>query len=226
VGVKPGPHVVLTVTDTGTGIDKTTQARMFEPFFTTKGVGKGTGLGLATVFGIVRQSGGTIWVESEMGKGTTFGVYFPRVRTASASHSTLPTALTPALRGSETVLLVEDEEPVRALACTILRKYGYQVLEAQSGGDAFLLCEQHEGAIDLLLTDVVMPRMNGRQLAERLGPLRPAMKVLYMSGYTDDEVLRHGINDETIAFIHKPITPEALARKVRTTLDAGPGGLG
>jgi two-component system, cell cycle sensor histidine kinase and response regulator CckA len=220
VGVRPGPHVVLTVTDSGTGIDKATQARMFEPFFTTKAVGRGTGLGLATVFGIVRQSDGTIWVESELGKGTTFFLYFPKVTVGSVRPPAPQAAVTPVLGGSETVLLVEDEAPVRALACTILRKYGYNVLEAQGGGDAFLLCEQHEGDIDLLLTDVVMPRMNGRQLAERLAPIRPAMKVLYMSGYTDDEVLRHGINDATIAFIHKPITPEVLARKVRETLEA------
>ncbi|MGD0525112.1 MAG: response regulator [Polyangiaceae bacterium] len=222
VGVTPGPHVVLTVTDSGTGIDKATQARMFEPFFTTKSVGRGTGLGLATVFGIVRQSDGTIWVESELGKGTTFLLYFPKVTVGSVRPSLAPAKVVPALRGSETILLVEDEAPVRSLASTILRKYGYDVLEAQGGGDAFLLCEQHEGVIDLLLTDVVMPRMNGRQLAERLAPLRPAMKVLYMSGYTDDEVLRHGINDATIAFIHKPITPETLANKVRETLGETP----
>jgi CheY-like chemotaxis protein len=222
VGVTPGPHVVLTVTDSGTGIDKATQARMFEPFFTTKSVGRGTGLGLATVFGIVRQSDGTIWVESELGKGTTFLLYFPKVTVGSVRPSLAPAKVVPALRGSETILLVEDEAPVRSLASTILRKYGYDVLEAQGGGDAFLLCEQHEGVIDLLLTDVVMPRMNGRQLAERLAPLRPAMKVLYMSGYTDDEVLRHGINDATIAFIHKPITPETLAHKVRETLGETP----
>jgi two-component system, cell cycle sensor histidine kinase and response regulator CckA len=218
VGIKPGPHVMLTVSDTGTGMDKATQARIFEPFFTTKEEGKGTGLGLATVFGIVRQSGGTISVQSEPGRGTTFRIYFP----VAEGSVPPPLSLTPPdlrnLRGWETILLVEDEERVRVLGRTILRKYGYNVLEAQSGGDALLLCEQHPTTIHLLLTDVVMPRISGRQLADRLFPLRPDMKVLYMSGYTDDAILRNGVIDSTIAFIQKPITPDALARKVRETL--------
>jgi CheY-like chemotaxis protein len=204
---------MLTVSDTGIGMDKATQARAFEPFFTTKEVGKGTGLGLATAFGIVRQSGGTISVHSEPGSGATFKVYFPTADRAVVAHASLPPSEGRTLCGSETILLVEDEEQVRAVAHTILRKYGYNVLEAQDVDDAFLLCEKHTAAIHLLVTDVVMPRMSGRQLAERLLKIRPGMRVLYMSGYTDHEVVRHGILDPTI---------EALAGKVREAL--GPVG--
>jgi len=220
VSVNPGHHILLTVTDTGIGMNRATQARMFEPFFTTKKAGKNTGLGLATVFGIVKQSGGTIWVTSKPEKGTAFKIYLPMVDRAAVVHGSAPPPHSLTLHGSETILLVEDDEHVRILARTILIKYGYNVLDARSGGDALLLCEQCTATIHLLLTDVVMSRMSGRQLAERLLMVRPEMKVLYMSGYTDDAVVRHGIFYSTVAFIQKPITPEPLARKVREALDS------
>jgi PAS domain S-box-containing protein len=215
-GTTAGPHVMLSVADTGTGMTPAVRARVFEPFFTTKGVGKGTGLGLSTVFGIVRQSGGTIWVESDVGVGTTFTAYFPTVADEVVAEHRARRATD--VRGSETVLICEDEAPVRALTRAILTKQGYRVLEAQNGGEALLQCEQHP-AIDLLLTDVVMPLMSGRQLAERLHPLHPKLKVLYMSGYTDDAIVRYGVSVDDIAFLQKPLTPSQLTRKVREVLD-------
>jgi signal transduction histidine kinase/CheY-like chemotaxis protein len=224
VGVTPGLHVMLSVSDTGSGMDKATQARMFEPFFTTKEVGKGTGLGLATVFGIVQQSGGTIWVYSEPGAGTTFKLYFPIAHEVAAAKPAVPKSQGLSLRGTETILLVEDEDGVRRMASSILRRRGFRVLEARDGSSALLLSEQHHETIDLLVTDVVMPRMSGRQLAEQLLPARPGMKVLYMSGYTDDAIIRHGILEASVAFIQKPITPDLLSRKVRELLDVIPAG--
>jgi len=213
-----GQYVMLAVTDTGTGMDPETQAQIFEPFFTTKGRDKGTGLGLATVYGVVKQSNGYIAVESEKDKGALFKIYLPRIEQPVPTRGeSIQAPLT--IRGSETILLVEDAEPLRLLAKLFLKGNGYQVLMAADGAEAQQVAAQNHGPIHLLLTDVVMPGINGRVLAERLASLHPAMKVLYMSGYTDSFIAGHGVLEEGTHLLHKPFTEETLMRKVRELLD-------
>lgn len=215
--VIPGPYVMLAVSDSGTGIDEETQRHIFEPFFTTKALGKGTGLGLSTVYGIVKQSGGNIWVYSEIGKGTTFKIYLPRVDQAADHYK--PAAACELPKGAETILLVEDADLVRKLAREVLESSGYRLLEASQAKIALQICQEHKERIHLLLTDVVMPEMSGRELANRLVSLHPEMSVLYMSGYTEDTIVHHGVLEEGINFIQKPFSPDALALKVRAVLE-------
>jgi two-component system, cell cycle sensor histidine kinase and response regulator CckA len=213
----PGRYVQLAVTDTGAGMTEDVKTRIFEPFFTTKDQGKGTGLGLATVYGIVKTYGGHVGVASAVGIGTTFQLLFP----AASEEVTraAPGAVAVAPRGTETVLLVEDDAGVRGVAQVALRMHGYVVLEADSGSDAIRAAEEHAGPIHILLTDVVMPGMGGREVAGAVRARRPEIKVVYMSGYTDDAVVRHGIVEATDAFLQKPFAPLSLARKVRAVLD-------
>ncbi len=218
ITVQPGKFVLLAVTDTGVGMDEEIQAHIFEPFFTTKGEGRGTGLGLATVYGIVKQSGGNIWVYSERGRGTTFKIYLPLVAEPDVQATKEAAAEIP--RGRETILVVEDADPMRKLTCEFLAGMGYIVLEASDGVDALEKAGQYSASIDLLLTDVVMPRMSGRELAVEMTARQPGLKVLYMSGYTDDAVVRHGVLDASMAFIQKPFALHALAARIREVLDS------
>jgi PAS domain S-box-containing protein len=219
LAVKPGSYVQLAVTDTGCGMDEQTRARIFDPFFTTKEKGKGTGLGLSTVYGIVKQSGGDIWVYSELGQGTTFKIYLPRELSVAKATVVTPPAVPMLSKGTETILVVEDEEALRKIAQRILGLAGYKVLTAANGHDALLVSAEHAGEVQLLLTDVVMPRMSGRVLAEELVKTQPNLKVLYMSGYTDDAIVHHGVLEAGIHFLPKPFTSADLMRKVREVLD-------
>jgi two-component system cell cycle sensor histidine kinase/response regulator CckA len=214
--IRPGNYVMLSVSDTGMGMDKETQSRIFEPFFTTKEKGKGTGLGLSTVYGIVKQTGGYVMVQSEEGRGTTFQIYLTRVEEAAEIH-TAPVARA-AAGGTETVLLVEDEESVRQLVRETLISKGYQVIEAEHGEAGLKAAAKHEGRIDLVITDVVMPGMGGRELVKQLSQTRPETHVLYLSGYTEDAIVSEGTIESGTAFLQKPFTLQNLSRKVREVL--------
>jgi two-component system, cell cycle sensor histidine kinase and response regulator CckA len=217
--VRPGSYVRLTVADTGKGMDAEIMIHLFEPFYTSKATGKGTGLGLSTVYGIVKQSGGEIVVESQPGHGATFHIYLPR--NTGVTETARPTKAEPAvLAGTETILLVEDEPGVRQLVREMLQRLGYTTVEAGGGAEALRLFEQHQGSIDLLLTDVIMPQMSGRDLAERLRAVRPSLKVLYISGYTDDMLAHHGVLESNVFLLPKPFAPDELAKKLRDVLDA------
>ena len=216
ITVKPGPYVLLAVGDNGTGMDAATQKRLFEPFFTTKGAGRGTGLGLSTVFGIAKQSGGSVDVYSEPGRGSCFKVYLPRIDQPVAIEAEAAEAQP--WRGSETILLVEDDDAVRGLVRETLERYGYKVLDSPGPVEARRLVEKQRGPVHLLITDVVMPKISGRELAEQLVRDRPTLKVLYMSGYTDNAIVNSGLLTKDVAFLQKPFTPSALIEKVKEVL--------
>jgi CheY-like chemotaxis protein len=217
VRMPPGRYARLTVSDTGHGMDALTRARIFEPFFTTKSAGQGSGLGLATVYGIVKQSGGFIWVYSEVGQGTAFKIYLPEFTGPAAELPAIAAPHSP--RGAETILIVEDEAAVRRMAARALAGQGYTILEAENGAEALELLARTTGPVDLVLTDVVMPRLNGRELGERLAAERPELPVLFMSGYTDDDIVRRGMLYPDSPFLQKPFMPADLSRKVREVLD-------
>jgi CheY-like chemotaxis protein len=220
VSVKPGPYVMMWVSDNGCGMDKETQSHLFEPFFTTKKKGKGTGLGLSTVYGIVKQSGGNIWAYSELGQGTTFKIYLPMVTQAVKKKYKPTEPRRIAARGTETILLVEDEKAVRVMIRKTLQNKGYTVLEAHHGQKALDICEHYSRPIHLMVTDVVMPHMSGKALAEQMAPKRPEMRVLYMSGYPDNSIVQHGVLEPGAGFLQKPFTLNTLEAKVREMLDA------
>jgi CheY-like chemotaxis protein len=218
--VRPGRYVLLAVSDTGCGMTEEVKTHIFEPFFTTKPKGSGTGLGLATTYGVVKQSGGSIEVYSEVGKGTTVKIYLPLVEESAREAKEEPHGINLS-GGSETVLLVEDEEVVRDISAAILRKLGYRVLQASNGMQAIGMAREYAHRIDLLMTDVVMPGMNGRELSERLLDIHPETKVLFASGYTEDAIVQHGVLEEGVSFIGKPYSPPALAKKIRDVLETG-----
>jgi CheY-like chemotaxis protein len=218
-GATAGKHVLVAISDTGSGMDEVTRAHLFEPFFTTKPSGKGTGLGLATVYGIVKQSLGSIWVYSEPGRGTTFKIYLPVA--AGAPEPSPPPVDAQALRGTETVLVLEDQMDVRGVIEKTLSRYGYTVIAAADGPEAIAIAAEHLRPIDLLLTDVILPGASGRDIATQVVATHPSLRVLYMSGYTDDVIVQHGILKPGLAFVQKPFTGDALARRIREVLEAG-----
>jgi CheY-like chemotaxis protein len=225
----PGSYVMLVVEDTGVGMDRETQAHMFEPFFTTKEMGRGTGLGLSTVYGIVKQSGGYIWVDSDLSRGTTFSIYLPRI--AEKAPLVPREGHAGPLWGTETILLVEDEAMLRDMLCETLESHGYTVLVARNGTEAPQTAASYAGVIELMVTDVIMPGLTGPKVVERIAPSRPEMRVLYISGYSDESVVRNGVVSPGTAFLSKPFTPEAFLGKVRDllkapALEAAPGQAG